>query len=203
MNAGLGNLTDLKRALLMPEEREGTDFDEGVQAIGLGVAAMFESYCGRRFARVVGDTFEFDAYRLSFVVPRYPIEAITSLELRSTIAEGFVVQEGQPTNFRRESGILFFGSVLGGPEDTARCTWTGGYWWDESEDGSGEKPAAAQLLPADLKLAWLQQSKFYWDRASIVERAKAGFKEGDGFLTADSELIATVKLTLDKYRRMG
>jgi hypothetical protein len=203
MNCGLGTLTDLKTLLLLPADREVSDYDTALQIVGRGTASLFESYCGRKFGRLVGDVLEFDPYRLSFTLTRYPIETVTSLELRSTMQEGWVAQADQPVNFRKESGILFFGAVLGGMQDTGRVTWTGGYWFDESEDGTSTMPADATLLPGDLKLAWLQQSKYFWDRNSIIDRAKAGFDSGEGFLSDESELIATVKTTLDSYRRFA
>ncbi len=207
MNCGLGNLFDLKRELLLASDASGTDLDAAVQELGLGVASLMESYCDRRFARLEDDQFDFDPYSNFTTVRRYPIESIASISLKQDVTEGFVIQDGQPQNFRRESGIVFFGCNLGFPQDTGRIVWTGGYFFEHLEpddvDYPTTMPTGAEPLPLDLKLAWLKQCKFFWDRRSIEDRAKAGFKTGEGFLLVADDLLATVKRTLDQYRRFA
>lgn len=207
MNCGLGNLFDLKRELLLASDAAGTDLDGAVQELGLGVASLFESYCNRRFARLENDQIDFDPYSYFTTVRRYPIESIASISLRESMDADFVVQDSQPQNFRRESGLVFFGTYLGGPQDTGRLVWTGGYFFEQLEPDDVDYPTAlptgAEPLPLDLKLAWLKQCKFFWDKRSIEDRAKAGYKTGEGFLLPTEDLLIPVKVTLDKYRRFG
>lgn len=209
MNCGLGNLFDLKRELLLSSDASGTDFDSAVQELGLGVASLMEGYCNRRFARMENDQHAFDPYTAFITLRRYPIESIASVELRSSTAQGFLVQSGQPENFRRESGLVLFGGILGGLTETGRITWTGGYFFstlEPTDDGYPEAlPEGAEQLPHALKLAWLKQCKYYWDRSSIENRAKAGFtdKEAARFVQIEDDLLETTKRMLDPFRRLA
>src|ERR1051325_6069004 len=94
MNCGLGNFDGLRKNLL-PSQSMAQDerFDSMIQDIGLGVDAMMEQYCNRAFARVVGDVAVFQADRASFMLPRYPVEAITAVELKLKDSDDFVAQD--------------------------------------------------------------------------------------------------------------
>lgn len=203
MNAGLSNLTNLKRELLLASDAAGTDYDASVTALGLGVASMFEAYCDRKFFRVVDDVFECSADRYSVVVPRYPIEAINSVEMRDSIASGWEEQPDMPDNYLPEAGLVQFGAPPGVWPATLRITYTGGYWWDTTEDSSGTKPAGATAIPSALVSAWHLQCKFFWDRRSMEDRAKAGFSDKDAarFIAPDDELLSSVKTLLAAFRR--
>src|SRR6185503_741 len=90
MNLGLGNLDELKRHLLSESMRAQTDYDAKITAIGRGVAGQFDKYCNRSFERAVDAKAEFNSDRDHYYLPRYPIESITSVEQRTTLAEGWV-----------------------------------------------------------------------------------------------------------------
>jgi len=203
MNAGLSNLITLKRELLLASDAAGTDYDAAVAALGLGVASMFESYCDRKLLRTVDDVFECPADRYSVVVPRYPIEAVNSVEMRDSIASGWEEQADLPDNYLPEAGLVQFGAMPGVYPATLRITYTGGFWWDTSEDSSGTKPTGATAVPTALVSAWHLQCKFFWDRRSIEDRAKAGFtdKESERFVTPSDELLGSVKTIIATFRR--
>lgn len=205
MNLGLGNLTELKRELLLAADAAGTDNDTAVAALGLGMARRFESFCGRRFERVVDDTVEFPADLDAYIVPRYPLEEVSEIAVRENVAQGWVVQSSSH-NFNRLSGQVFLEGPLSGGWAQTRLTYTGGYFFETLEPDDDnyptEQPAGSEPLPLDLKLAWFLQCKFLWDRRSLVEKAKAGFKDGEGFTGADTKLLPEVEATLNSYRRM-
>ena len=140
MNLTLGTLAELKTHLLNEGVRDRTDFDGAIATLGRGVAARFERETNRKFARVVGDTFEGPADRDLIVLPRLPIEAITKIELREYFADGWIDQ-GDPAgvidNFDPASGVVYLPSRLSGVGGARlRITYTGGYWFDESGDGT-------------------------------------------------------------------
>ena len=205
MNAGFSNLTFLKRRLLLASDAEGTAYDEAVTALGLAVFGYFEAECDRKFARVVGDTYECEASKRYAVVPRYPIESVTKLELRTSTTEGWVEQTAVPVNFNKSAGVVTFTLLPASSDDVVRLTYTGGFWWDTSEDSSGTKPTGAEALPHGLLLAWVQACKFLWDRGSIEDRAKAGFgsDEIERFITGDSKWPEFVNGMINKFRRVG
>lgn len=186
MNAGFANLTTLKRHLLAERLRPEITFDDQVLAVGLGVAGAIERYCDRKFGRVVGDTWETpSADRLTFVLPRYPVEAITAIDLRGSYGEAWQSQDPDELLLQvvSDSGIVTFDVAIGWRGSVVRFTYTAGYWWDTTEDDTGELPTGATELPADLRHAWLLQCEEIWSRrdnlgvgltSKPTERAKLG-----------------------------
>ena len=205
MNAGFSNLGFLKKRLLLASDAAGTAYDEAVTALGLAVAGYFETECDRKFARAAVDTYECEASRRFAVVPRYPIESVTKLEMRTSTTEGWVEQTAVPINFNKGAGVVTFTLLPAAAGDMVRLTYTGGYWWDTSEDLSGTKPTGAEDLPQALLLAWVQACKFLWDRGSIEDRAKAGFGDGEieRFITGESKWPEFVTAVINKFRRVG
>lgn len=128
MNLGLGTLTDLKTQLLNEALRPDTRYDVALAALGRGVAARFENYCGRKFGRVVGEVYQCCADRPAVVVPRYPIEQITKIEAKWLGTSAWVEQT--PRYLLDESaGIVEFADCpLGTTYDLLRLTYDGGYW---------------------------------------------------------------------------
>jgi hypothetical protein len=146
MDLTLGTLAELKAHLLNSALQSDTTYDGALAALGRGVAGRMHAVCNRIFPRAVADTFEFQADRYHVVLPRYPVEVITKLELRQTLAEGWIDQ-GTPstyiTQLSEESGLVEFtipefGIRYGLPGMRGRITYTGGYWIDLSGDGSAD-----------------------------------------------------------------
>ena len=171
MNCGLGNFDGLRKHLLAGSLQGEKKFDAVLQDIGLGVAAMMENFCNRKFARAVGDQAVFPGDRASFVLHRYPVEALTKIELRMQDSEQFV--EPATTSLLSvslASGIVYFNDKAdGGPYYAqVRLTFTGGYWFEtlepEDEGYPSTAPAGAALLPPDLRLAWLIQCREVWSK---------------------------------------
>lgn len=167
MNAGFSSLSYLKSQLLAEAQRQYEDYDDTLTALGQGVAAAFEKFCNRKFYRTEDDTVTFSGAREVFVLPRYPVENVTAIELQSTYAGGWVAQDvSQVLQVNLVSGLVRFGGTLGSDLDLYRLTYTGGYWWSttESADGTETAPAGAASLPADILEAWLQQCHVVWDK---------------------------------------
>jgi len=165
MNTGFASLTYLKAQLLAEALRAGTEYDAALTLLGQGVAAQFEDFCNRKFARVVGDTYTVSADRNHLYVPRYPVESVSGVELKTSSADGFLVQPASTiVNTNLESGFVYFSGELGPFWAHLRVTYTGGYWWDITEDGSDSLPSGATAVPEHLRLAWVLQCKEVWNQ---------------------------------------
>ena len=106
MNAGLGNLDSLKKHLLASSLKSDKRFDLVIGDIGRGVAAQFEKYCNRKFARMVNDTVICTADRDHVYVPRYPLESFSQIELKADITTGWELQDGLVLNTNTASGLV-------------------------------------------------------------------------------------------------
>lgn len=217
MNVGLANLFTLKSHLQGIALTDETRFDSVLQDIGLGVAGQMENFCDRKFARVAGDTFVAPADRASFILPRYPIEAVSLVEFKADETNGWV-SDGPtvPTIVSSStfSGLVYLGDV---PDPGAfymqvRFTFTGGYWFETEEptnaDGSANpnyptaQPAGSTPLPYDLRLAWLTQCRRVWAAFD-----KLGTKVLDDSAAGSAALAAMdwspeAREILARYRRM-
>lgn len=205
MNAGLANLTTLKRHLLAEKVRADIRWDDEILAIGLGVAGAFESYCDRKFLRVAGGTFQtVCAGRSIFVLPRYPIETVTAVDLRMSYGAAWEAQTITDTieSVSEEAGLVVLYASIGTDRSSIRFTYTGGFWWDTSEDSSGVQPEGSTAAPADLVQAWLLQCQDIWARrdnlgvgitAKPTERAKL----------SELDLSPAVRSVLRTYQRHG
>jgi hypothetical protein len=181
VNAGLSNLATLKSWLLPSGMVEGTDYDAQILAIGLGIAGQLEEFCNRKFARVEDDTFEVSADREHVVLPRYPIEEVSALELREDLATGWVDQGEISVALRQiyaKSGLVEIGVALGTTEALLRFTYSGGYHWEQLEPDDDGFPTAlpegATTLPDNLLLAWKLQCEWVWNK-----RDKLGLSIGE------------------------
>ena len=204
MDLGLGNLTELKKHLLAEALREGTDYDLPLTALGDGVSRQFERYCNRRFSRAVGATFVCSGDRDHVYLDRYPVESITSVELKVDSTTGYEVQANYIQTWSSESGYVFWGDMAGDESTRLRFTFTGGYWVDTSEDSSGSLPSGATALPNDLKLAWILQSKKVWEVTDPTGSKIVASKNSVqlvGLSLAGLELIPQVKQILQPYLR--
>jgi hypothetical protein len=208
LNAGLGNLDGLKKHLLAASLVSETRFDLVIMDIGLGVAGLMEQYCNRSFLRMVGAQDTFTADRASFILSRYPIEAISKVELKTSDMEDFVVQDSsfiQSTS--KAAGIVYLPDSpdAGTYWSEVRFTYTGGFFFEtaEPDDESypSAMPAGAKALPADLRMAWLMQCRLVWD---FCDKLGLGVVDKPKAQSAISELdwSPMAKRTLDNYRQM-
>lgn len=203
MNIGLGNLTELKGQLLAASLRSDTNYDNVITAIGQGVAAQFDKYCNRKFARLEGDFDQFRADRRHYYLKRYPVEAIASAQRQDTLSDGWlnlpVADLIQQWNLR--IGYISFIALQGYEFSQLMVTYTGGFWFDTTEDGSGVMPAAATPLPADVKFAWYLQCQNVWRQWDKLGNQIAEAPEQQ--TSAQSLLLApAVRELLDDHRRL-
>lgn len=168
MNAGLTNLSTLKK-LLLPDTLSGEmKFDDEILLLGLGVAGYFESFCNRRLGYLENDTIQFSGDRPHYYLPRYPLTEVVRIEMKYFETDNWTEITGQPITVNKESGMVHFGYTLGRFPLQVRATWSGGYWFETAEpDDEGypsAKPEAATALPDVIRAAFHLQCHHIWDQ---------------------------------------
>lgn len=173
MNCGFSNFDTLKKNLLAGSSaKNDTRFDAPIKMIGLGMAAAIENFCGgRKFFRSANVQEIYPADRCAWIVTRYPIESIASVEIKTSETDGFVLQTSSPiVTVDNAAGIINFANYAdaGAPTSQVRFTFTGGYWWETAEPDDESYPSAqpegSNALPEDLRLAWLLQCEVVWSK---------------------------------------
>lgn len=210
MNAGLTNLDRLKKHLLVAGTLAGeTKWDQVITDIGQGVAALFDAGINRDLVYQEDCEILFTGDRSHYVLPRYPLVSVKSIQMRYYDAQPWADISGQPMRSNGKSGILYFGGELGSEALQVKIVWTGGYWFEqrepEGDDGYPSViPAGATLLPSDLTAAFLLQCRAVWQAID---------KSGADILTTGSssqfvtgslsgmDLLPMVKQVLNEYVR--
>lgn len=202
MDLGLGNLTGLKRHLLGAGQAGKTTYNDVIANIGRGVAGRFDTFCCRNFKRVVDDTFTVSADRRHLVVMRYPLESVSKVELREDAVDGWDELTGVVQNLDEAAGLVLLVAVQGNALNRIRITYTGGYWFDDSEDESGSLPTGATALPDELQFAWLLQCERVWEIHDKLGKAVSGSRDTTPMPSlAMLELVPEVKEVLRHYVR--
>jgi hypothetical protein len=189
MNIGLGNLTELKGQLLAASLRADTNYDAVITGIGLGVANWFDQFCNRTFCRTAGKVDTFSADRRHWYLNCFPVESISALAKKDDETDGFVAYPLPPDSgsliqaMQMDQGYLMFIALQGYYWSRLQVTYTGGFWFDTTEDGSGVMPATATPLPAAVKSAWYLQCQHVWKRWDKLGAQIAQNPEGQSALS--------------------
>jgi hypothetical protein len=171
------------------------------------MANLFDQFCNRTFCRTVGKQDIFSADRRHWYLNAFPVEAITGNEKKDDEKDGFVSYPLPPDGssliqqMQLDQGYIMFISIQGYFFSRIRITYTGGFWFDTTEDGSGVMPAGATLLPAAVKSAWYLQCQHVWKRIDKLGAQIAQDGEGQSALSA-IEVIPLVKELLRPFKRM-
>ena len=198
MNLGLGNLAELKRNVL-PEALLASDqFDALLIDLGKGVATEMETFCNRCFGRVAGEVDQFYGNRSYWILRRFPFETIASVEVQNGYAEAGVVQTSAIRSADEKTGVVDFGAVLGVKYDRIKITYTGGFWFDTSENGSGTLPGGATALPADLSHAWHMQCQRVFEQRDSLGVGSIKEKRTD---VGNADWLPAVSKILTSYVR--
>jgi hypothetical protein len=165
LNAGFTTLETLKSRLLPEAARIDTTYDSALSQLGLAIARRFETHCARKLDRLADAVDEFSAWTLSVVLRRYPVETITSVEIR-----GFTgALEPCETDYSQDDacGLIEFHATPGTLQERLVITYNGGYWLD-AEDGVA-MPAGATPLPEDLLELWLAEVQLHAEARGTFE----------------------------------
>lgn len=187
MDAGFSNLTTLK-ALTMPAALAAkTQFDVQIAGIGKGVAGQIAQYCNRDFRRLEDAQEIYPADRSLFKLRRYPLEAVTTMEVSDGFADGLptygALDLSALATLDPDCGIIQFFGRVSGNSYRVRFTYTGGLWWQTEEpflpDGTTDNPDyatdtlpdGATQLPDSLVNAWAQICQMQMEAADIFQKA--------------------------------
>lgn len=206
MNAGLANLATLKGQLLAAALRGDGAYDAPMLAMGLGVAGRFERVANRQWQRAVGATWEASANRLVYVLPRFPIETLTSIEIRDAFSDAWMALSVAEVvgELDAAAGLVELVAIQGAAHAQLRFTWTGGYWWETAEPTDAgyptEQPTGSTALPADLKLAWMLQCEEIWARRDRLG-VGVGMAPTERSKLTELDLVPDVESALRRFIR--
>ena len=203
MNLTLGNFDELVR-FIHPIEVRGArtaQNDAVLQRIGSGVAGYLQTACQRLFGRVAGDTYEAPSHGV-VVLPRYPLESITKVEIAEAYGSPWQEALGVIDDVDSASGTV--GLLVSG---RVRLTYTGGYWCETLEPGETGYPSAmpegATPVPDDLRWAWLLACQHCWEHKDHwIPKTLGGNEKVSPLALGDMAAIPAVAETIAAYRRM-
>lgn len=201
---GLGTLGQLKRFLLTSGIVAETTYDEAIAALGRGVAGAFDRYCNRTFKRGTSITEDFRDGTDLLLLARYPVESVASVGWKTVTETSFTTQTNIVDTYALDSGCLLLVATLGDQRGQIRVTYSGGYWYDTTDDDTGSLPSGATLLPHDVKMAWYLQCQQIWQSRDALGTTHTEPPSGALLNTRLGvlELIPQVKEALDPYRRL-
>lgn len=201
LKAGYSNVAYLKSRLMPEAATDDTDHDADLAALGKSVAGKFDRFCGRGFTRQDA-VDQFSARASAWVLTRYPVEAIESVEVRKPDGSLEEIETDEWTIWEN-SGLLETRAIPSRDRlDQLVITYTGGYWLDP-RDGT-TKPAEANALPDELLEAWVLQCQHEAESRGLFG-AKSFRKQKDEGApkTATLGLLDGVIEVLNPYRRFG
>jgi hypothetical protein len=178
---------------------DDTSHDDLLSRAIEAVSARFDRECNRALARTVGATQEFPATETEVVARCYPVETVTKFEVKTSEADGWVVQSG--TSFLvRQGCVISLAAPLSwsspGGEGLGRVTYTGGYVLP------GAAPASGQTaLPADLESAAVEQVAAWFQQRDKLGLVRHWPKSGVYLVFQQLPLLPQVTAILRPYRR--
>lgn len=199
LNAGFLTLDALKSRLLPEAARIDTTYDSALSKLGLAIARRMEMHCNRRFSRSAAVADEFSAYNLSVVLSRYPVEAITTCQLRDT--DGTLSTCETIYSMDPACGLVDFFGIPGCRSQRLVITYTGGYWLDP-EDGSA-LPTGAEALPDDILEAFIAEVQAHAEARNLFDAG--GLRSSDAAAKAvkPGALTEATTDTLRPYLRFS
>jgi hypothetical protein len=166
LNAGIGTLTYLKSRILPAAQAVEATWDAPLAALGLALAGRMQAHCNRLFYRAVGAVEEFGARTLAVTLRRYPVETITTVQVRDTAG---TLCAATDYGIDKEAGLLSFQTVPGDSAERLVITYTGGYWLDPRSLPATAMPTGATALPYDLLELWLAEVQAHAEMRGTFE----------------------------------
>ena len=189
----LTQLTTVKARLGIPDT--DTQYDALLTNFISAASAQFDRECRRTFAHNGSALQEFDANDTEIRVATYPVESVTKFELKTSEADGWVVQSDIDYILRR-GGVISLATPVGRAGELGRVTYAGGYVLPGTTPGPGQVS-----LPSDLEQAAVEQVSFWHqnrDRLGInrIWEYHATYRQ-----LLDVDLLRNVRTVLRKYER--
>lgn len=197
----------LKKRLLPPELASGANgdrLDDRLGPLAAGIADLFDSHCGRTFARGAAVSESFPGGEGFVRLSRYPVEIVTSATL--------IAPDGQESDYSdmiarvsKTAGLVHFLHPPGTEDDDLVIVYSGGYWIDLSEEGDGSQPVGAVPLPRDILDAWVLQVDHEARARRLFGNAPASSTKAADVAAAlpkDYDIIPRVDRVLRQYSRL-
>ncbi len=170
--------------------------DEFLTNTILSIGARFENETNRVFARAPAATYQFRADEMNLVVDRYPIEAVTSFELKITEALGWVAQTGVDYLISPSRALVEMAAPLGTSKQLGRVTFAGGYVLPGDTVDVGET-----ALPQDLVNACQDQAVYQYQNRDRLGLSSVSGSQGGVSLPATVDLLPGVVQVIKRYER--
>ncbi len=193
----LTQLSTLKSRLSLPDY--DVQYDSLLTTALRAVSARFDHETNRTLTRTENFTQEFDPASTEILAQCYPIESVSTFDLKTSESEGWVPLDPQPDFLIRSSCIISLSAplcTLHSSPITFRVTYTGGYVLPGTDPSPAQTP-----LPADLEHAALEQSASWF-----LNRDKLGLKtiwpyHGNYQQFTNLDLLPNVRAIFKKHER--
>jgi Phage gp6-like head-tail connector protein len=160
------------------------------------VSTRFERECNRKFDRLEDATDEFPANASDLVVARYPLESVSTFELKTSETAGWTALENVDY-LLRPGGVIRLRGILGSESQLLRVTYTGGYVLPADTATPEQTP-----LPDDLEQACVEQAAFWYQRRDQLGIVNFSGEGGTLKLNEKADLLPQVQSVLRKYTRI-
>src|SRR5436190_16410766 len=159
-------------------------------------SGRFAKECNRIFDRAAGATFEFAADEMQIAPDRYPIESVTSFDLKSNEAEGWIAQTAVSALISPNKCLIELPCPLGTSRQKARVTFTSGYVLPGATPGAGQT-----ALPDEIEQACIDQVVYWYQNRQRLGLLSTSGEGGSVQQFKSLDLLPQVTAVLKKYER--
>jgi hypothetical protein len=160
-------------------------------------SGRFTKECNRIFDRGAGVTFEFRADEMNVRPDRYPIEAVTGFELKTTEAEGWVAVTSAPDYLIGPAkNIIEMASPIGSSRELGRLTYSGGYVLPGTTPDTGQT-----ALPDEIEQSCVEQVCYWYANRNRLGLTSVSAEGGSVQNFGKLDLLPHVLAVLKKYER--
>jgi hypothetical protein len=174
------------------------DLEDDVFLTGLikHASGRFAKECNRVFERGVDVLFEFRGDEMNISPDRYPIEAVSGFDLKSTEVEGWISQPEVDYLLSPQKCMIELATGLGTSRQNGRVTFTGGYVLPGATAGAGQT-----ALPDELEQACLDQVVYWYENRHRLGLLSTSGEGGVIQQMKSLDLLPHVAAILRKYER--
>jgi hypothetical protein len=160
-----------------------------------GYSDRFERECNRKFVRQFSAIEEFEADQTEICPVTWPIESVTSFDLKTNEADGWQPITPMPKYLLRGTCVISLLTRLGTRHQQARVTFTGGYVLPGTSPDFGQT-----ALPDDLEQACVEQVAYWFQNHANIGVINATLA---GAHVLQGDLLPGVAAVLKKHTRMS
>ena len=159
-------------------------------------SGRFAAECNRNFDRADNATFEFRANEMNLAPDRYPIESVSSFDLKSNETEGWIAQPNVDFLISPTRCLIELASPLGTSRQKGRVTFTGGFVLPGDTVGDGQTP-----LPDEIEQACLDQAVYWYEHRHHLGLLSVSGEGGSLQQFKSLDLLPHVRALLRTYER--